>query len=197
MTTKSILSIAALAAGLTLTSTLATHAAVTITQVGATNQWDITFDPITFTTNAEAGNLAWIVFDDFFARNSTAQGAYVSGTVELAVGAATTASYTPAFANGTFNQTLGGIRADALLINIATSGLNPAASTQIVMSTSGIRFSSTDVPAMAAGPSSVAIWTNAGTRPVRTDTVLVAIPEPSSTALVGCLGLTLLVRRRR
>lgn len=161
----------------------------------------MTFDAITYTANG-AGEFDWLVFEDFFSSNSTAQGAYVaaSGTVDYTINGGGTVNVTPTFANGTFDQTLGPIDANDLLINIAAAGNRPTPSNgDTVEVSASFRFTSTDVPAFSTGGTVDATWyENAGARPASSDTVSVSVvPEPSSSALLGLGGLALILRRRK
>lgn len=178
-------------------------AAVTIVQQGATDTWDIIFDPITFTANANGGELDWLVFEDFFAANSALSGASTS-SVSIAIGGGAATDYPVNSANGVFNSTLGGIDPNDLLINFAATSLDPAAGQSVVvsMAAGGFQFTSTAVPAITAAPNiNVAIWSNNSTlgRLEQTDVVQVAvgIPEPAALALSGLGGLALLLRRKR
>ena len=166
---------AVVAAGFTLgiITTSPSNAAVTVTQVGATTQWDINVDPITFTANANAGDFEWLVFEDFFSANSTVAGTYISGTLSVSVNGGAASSITPAFANGTFNTPFGGLDPNDLLINIFGAGFSPSEGDKVTVSGS-VRFSSTDVPAPAAGPINAAFWSSSPDL-IQTDEVSVSV----------------------
>ena len=132
---KSHLATLALAAGLALSSTTA-QAAVSLTQIGATTTWEVSFDPITFTANSNTGQFDWLVFENFYDANSTVQGDYVVGTSSLAysVDGGPTVNVDPVFKNGSFNQTLGGIDPNDLFLNLAGVGPDPAAGSPVTIS---------------------------------------------------------------
>jgi hypothetical protein len=149
------------------------NATVTVTQVGATPQWDIDVAPITFTANANAGDFEWLVFEDFFSANATVSGTYISGTLSVSINGGTASSLTPTFANGTFNTPFGGLDPNDLLINLFGSGLSPSDGDTVTVSGS-VRFSSTDVPAPVAGPINAAFWSSAPDL-IQTDEVSVSV----------------------
>ena len=184
-----------MAAGLALSSS-ASQAALSLTQIGATNNWEVSFDPIVFTANSNTGEFDWLVFEDFYDGNSTAQGDFVGGTstLEYSVDGGPTVSVDPVFRNGTFDIILGGIDPNDLFLNLANVGPNPAAGSTVTISGS-FQFSSTDVPSFSVTTVNAAFWDNGGTGTIQSDIVSVAVPEPSSSILLALGGLVFLRRR--
>jgi hypothetical protein len=186
-----------LSAGLALSSSTA-QAAVSLTQIGATSTWEVSFDPITFTANSNSGQFDWLVFEDFYDANSTVQGDYVVGTSTLgySVNGGPTVNVNPVFRNGTFNQTLGGIDANDLFVNLAGVGPDPSAGSTVTISGS-FQFTSSDVPTFSVTSVDAAFWDNGATGTIQSDQVAVTvIPEPSGVALLA-LGTLACLRRRR
>ncbi len=183
-------------------SVVMSNAALSLTNTSG-NEWEMSFDAISFTANgAGNGDLDWLVFENFFSANSTEQGAYVaaSGTLDYTINAGATINVTPTFAQGTFDQTLGGIDANDLFVNIAAAGNRPVPSNGDTVEVLGtFRFTSIDVPAFTAGGTVDATWyNNGGTATASSNTIAVAVvPEPSSAALLGLGGLALIMRRRK
>jgi hypothetical protein len=147
---------------------------VTLTQVGITTNWDINIDPITFTANSNVENVEWLIFEDYFSANATANGSHVSGILSVSVNGGATINLTPFSITGTWGGApFGALDSNDLLINLFGSGLNPSDGDTVTVSGS-LRFSSTDVPAPVAGPVNAALWhSSAG---IQTDEVSVSVP---------------------
>jgi hypothetical protein len=149
-------------------------AAVALTQVGATTEWDVSIDPITFTANSSPAAVEWLIFEDYFSANATVNGTHVSGTLAVSVNGSAASSITPFVTTGTWGGTpFGALDSNDLLINIFGSGLSPNDGDTVTVSGS-LRFSSTDVLAPVAGPVNAALWhSSAG---IQTDEVSVSVP---------------------
>jgi hypothetical protein len=186
-----------LATAALLAATSASNAAVTLTQVGATTNWDINIAPITFTANSNVENVEWLIFEDYFSANATVSGTHVSGTLDVSVNGGTTINLTPFSTTGTWGSAaFGPLDSNDLFVNIF--GVAPSLSDGDTVTVSGsLRFSTTDVLTPVAGPVNAALW-NSGDI-IRTDVVSVAtmVPEPGTTALLGLGGLALILRRRK
>ena len=179
-------------------STVISNAAVTITPTANTNEYEVNFDPFILTTTI-AGNLDWLIFEDFFTTNATADGVG-SGTIDLTIGGITT-SYGFNNTSGTFDSTLGGIDRNDLFLNIANAGPNGvAAGTEVTVSISASgppTFVSSGVPPEVNPTTDVSFYQNGANGPQVTNAItLSTVPEPSS-ALLSFIGLSALALRRR
>jgi len=165
---------------------------------GIGNQFEINFEPFVLTvtgTNVADNDLDHLIFSDFFTTGSTADGSAVSGTIDITIDGVTTSHATNS-STGTFNSTNGGLNPNVLFINTAGAGLDDLATgTEIEVSTTGIIFSSANVPDIAEGPISVGYYGNVG-RPLFTSLATVSVPEPSS-GILGIIGLSAMALRRR
>lgn len=182
-----LLTIITIAGAITASSIATSQAAISITQVGATDTWTLSFDEITFTANGNAGDMAWLVFEDIYTSNSTVQGEYVGGssTISFSVNGGGATVVTPQFKNGTFDITLGAIDANDAFVNLAGVGPDPSNGDTVAISGS-MQFTSVDVPSLVAGPIDVSFWDNGGTGLLQAPSASVTVvPEPSSTALLG------------
>jgi acyl-CoA thioesterase-1 len=157
-----------------LAPTSPSSAAVELTQVGATAEWDVNIAPITFTANSNPAVVEWLIIEDYFSAGSTANGTHVSGTLSVSVNGGAASSITPFTTTGTWGGApFGPLDSNDLLINLFGSGLDPSDGDTVTVSGS-LRFSSTDVPAPVAGPVNAALWhSSAG---IQTDEVSVAVP---------------------
>ena len=195
MLIKKIITISSLLAASTVISNAAV---VNIAPTANTNEYEVNFDSFVLTTTV-AGDLDWLVFEDFFTSNATADGV-ASGSIDLTIGGITT---THGFNNtsGTFDSTLGGIDPNDLFLNIAAAGPNGlAAGTDITVSisASGLpTFVSSGVPPEVNLTTDVSFYQSGVNGPQITNAVtLSTVPEPSS-ALLSFIGLSALTLRRR
>lgn len=165
---------------------------VTLTNVSGI-LWEVQFSPITLTMKASpsSGRLDWLVFEDFFAANSIANGSE-SGvqSISISVNGGAAASFNVNNSIGTYASTIGGIDPNDLFINIAQDTAQASAGDTIVVSQNGtgVRFTSTSVPILnTSWNGQVAFWNNT-TAPnalaMTTENGFV-IPEPGALALVG------------
>ena len=122
----------------------------------------------------ECWKFEWLIFEDYFSANSTASGTHVSGTLSVSVNGGTATTLTPYATTGTWGGApFGPLDSNDLLINIYNSGLSPNDGDTVTVSGS-LRFSSTDVPTVVAGPINAAFWSSSDG--IQTDEVSVAVP---------------------
>ena len=160
------------------------------------NLWEIQFSPITLTMKSvpNAGRLDWLVFEDFFAANSTANGEE-SGvqSISISVNGGAAVSYSVNNPIGTLNFSFGGIDPNDLFINIAGDNASASALDTVVVTQNGtgVQFISTDVPTLnTSWNGQVAFWNNnsAPNNLALTTENSFILPEPATTALLA-LGL--------
>jgi len=172
------------------------NASVTISPTGNTNEYAVNFTPFVLTT--QGGNdLDWLIFEDFYTFNSTADGVG-SGSINLTINGITT-SHGFNNASGTFNSTIGALDPSDLLLNITQSGPNNlTANTEITVAINPLdppTFVSTDVPDFNP-TTTVSFYQSGGTLQATNSVTLSTVPEPSSALLI-ILGLSVLFFRRR
>ena len=193
MLIKKMITISSLLAASTVISNAAV---VNITPTGNTNEYEVNFDSFVLTTQV-AGNLDWLIFEDFFTSNATADGTG-SGTIDLTIEGVTT-SFGFNNTSGTFDSTLGGIDRNDLFLNIAAAGPNNvAAGTEVTVSISASgnpTFISTNVPSEFNPTTDVSFYESNGPQ-VTNAVTLSTVPEPSSV-LLSFIGLSALALRRR
>ena len=192
----------ALAVSALVSNPSAAKADLILTQQGASNTWNIDFDPILFTANANPGTLDWLVFEDFFTVPATANGnGALTGSLSISVNGNPASVYNVNTSLGTLNTTVGGIDPNDLFVNIAlASSLSVTDGDTVLGTPSNISFTSTSVPTPVAGPVDAGFYSNQNpsNRLVQTDFVSTAIvPEPASVALTALGGLALFVLRRK
>ena len=165
-------------------------------------EWEIQFSPITLTVKSNPGsnNLDWLVFEDFFAANSTDAGNEIATpqSISIDVNGGGATSFDVNSSSGTFSIALGGIDQNDLFINIAQVSASASAGDTVVVTQNGtgVRFTSTDVPALnTSWNGQVAFWSN--TFPMVTENSFITpVPEPSTLTLAG-LGLFVTASRRK
>ena len=196
------ITIMTLAVGALVSTPSGVKADLMLTQQGTSNTWNIDFDPILFTANANPGTLDWLVFEDFFSVPATANGnGAVTGSLSISVNGNPASVFNVNTSSGTFSTTVGGIDPNDLFVNIAqASSLSVADGDTVLVTPSNISFTSPSVPAPVAGPVDAGFYSNQNpsNRLVQTDFVSTAIvPEPASVALTALGGLALFVLRRK
>ena len=187
----------AAAAAVLVVCATASHA-LTVSNVGG-NEYQIDFDPITFTaTSTEVAGYGFVV-DGFFGANATVTGTASSGT--LSVDRSTSGLFTDSGTGeprGTFNLGVADFTPDDLLVSVGSTIFGVQLGETVTISGLGLRFTTDLLPAINSAPYSAFLVARDGSR-LSAD-VPIHPPEVPPTArcvlLLPALGGVAVWRRR-
>ncbi|WP_372369814.1 PEP-CTERM sorting domain-containing protein [Candidatus Uabimicrobium sp. HlEnr_7] len=175
---------------------------VLITDLGG-NQFQITIEPIIFEIVQDSNAAHRAIIEGFFLNNQVNAGNFVSGTIDLSFNGGAPVSILGETSIGTFNNTVGIINANDLLINYtlnyeAAGGQAVGAGDIVTLSTNNLIFENANfIPGTATGDLNAVLF-NGTTTVLGTQTVRVGVvPEPSTYAILGLLGLVVIRTRKK
>ncbi|MDB4440282.1 PEP-CTERM sorting domain-containing protein [bacterium] len=159
----------------------------------ASGSHTITLDPVIFTT-VSAGDVEYIIFEDFFSSNNVVSGDSVSSTLIASIDGGPTIALGTNSSTGIFSGTFGELDPNDLFINLDSTIIFAVNVGQKVTISGSAVFSSASLAALNTGVNHTGVLAN-------TDLVALSnatpIPESSSVLLLGAGAISLVFCRRR